>query len=580
MQGTRQSGIFCTASAVSSFAWVRHANLIVRTFRRSHWTTIVLWVLAGLVVPVQSTAQVPAVTPPAAEAPVLQPADAASLLDRGRSLEQQNRWLEALAVYEEALHRHPDADELRQHYLLAEIHCDLDRRLADAAFQDFVNTMSEAQALEMLNEIMLKIQTHYVQEPDWQQLAWRGTAGLDIAVTKSTERSRFLSAATDEQINEFRHLLRNDVNKREVKSRRDVQNLAAYAAQIAARQLNMQPSAAVVEYCCGVVAALDRYSSYLTGNQLDDVYGQIEGNFVGLGIELKADDGQMRIVKVIPGGPAASAGVLAGDRIVAIDGTMVSSVPMDEATEMLKGPIHSLVNVTLANAQETLRTVRVRRDRVEVPSVEDVRILDAERGVGYFKITSFQKTTSHDVDQALWGLHQKGMRSLVVDLRGNPGGLLTAAVETADKFLADGTIVSTRGRSSREDFDYFAHRTGTWRVPLVVLIDHDSASASEIFAGAIRDNMRGTIVGERSYGKGSVQGIFPLSASRVGVRLTTAKFFSPSGQAISDRGVEPHRVVHTVARPDVTASELPAATNDPMIEAALDTARQLSIAAR
>jgi carboxyl-terminal processing protease len=172
------------------------------------------------------------------------------------------------------------------------------------------------------------------------------------------------------------------------------------------------------------------------------------------------------------------------------------------------------------------------------------------------------------------------MRSLVVDLRGNPGGLLTAAVETADKFLAEGTIVSTRGRSSREDFDYLAHRTGTWQVPLVVLIDRDSASASEIFAGAIRDNRRGTLVGERSYGKGSVQGIFPLSASGAGVRLTTAKFFAPSGQAISDRGVEPHRVIHTVARPDADAAGPTQPAHDAMIDAAVETACQLALAHR
>ncbi len=521
------------------------------------------------------------VSPPSAAATApMDAAEIATLLEKGKVLERQNRWLEVLALYEDALHAHPDAEPLRQRHLLAEIHCDLDRRLADTTFQDYVSVMTEAQALDMLNEIILKIETHYVQDPMWQQLAWRGTANLDIAVTKTTARNRFLSTATDDQINSFRHTLRNDVNKRQVQSRRDVQNLAAYAARIASQELNMKPAAAIVEYCCGVVNALDKYSSYLTGSQLDDVYGQIEGNFVGLGIELKADDGNMRIVKVITGGPAATAGVVAGDRIVAIDGKLINTLPMDEATELLKGPIHSLVNVALANDHQATRTVRVRRDRVEVPSVEDAQIADPANGVAYFKISSFQKTTSQDVDQALWELHRQGMRSLIVDLRGNPGGLLTAAVEISDKFLAEGTIVTTNGRSSREDFDYSAHRTGTWRVPLVVLIDHDSASASEIFAGAIRDNARGTIVGERSYGKGSVQGIFPLSASKVGVRLTTAKFFSPNGQPISDRGVEPHRVVRTVARPDMATAEIPSAATDVMLEAALDTARQLSVAHR
>jgi carboxyl-terminal processing protease len=159
--------------------------------------------------------------------------------------------------------------------------------------------------------------------------------------------------------------------------------------------------------------------------------------------------------------------------------------------------------------------------------------------VAYVRIPAFQKTTARDLETALWDLHAKGMRSLVLDLRGNPGGLLTSSVEVADKFIADGPIVSTRGRSEQENFNYRAHRPGTWRVPLVVLIDGDSASASEIFAAAIKDSRRGTVIGTRSYGKGSVQGIFPLGYAGAGARITTAKFYSPLGNPIANVGVTP-----------------------------------------
>jgi carboxyl-terminal processing protease len=165
------------------------------------------------------------------------------------------------------------------------------------------------------------------------------------------------------------------------------------------------------------------------------------------------------------------------------------------------------------------------------------------------------------------------MRSLVIDVRGNPGGLLTSSVEIADKFIEEGTIVSTRGRSSLENYTYTAHKAGTWRVPLVVLIDGDSASASEIFAGAILDHHRGTVVGETSYGKGSVQGIFPLSLAGSGVRLTTAKFYSPSGSPISNRGVRPEVVAHQVAKPLADGTVLPTA-NDPVVAAGVEAARQ------
>jgi carboxyl-terminal processing protease len=215
-----------------------------------------------------------------------------------------------------------------------------------------------------------------------------------------------------------------------------------------------------------------------------------------------------------------------------------------------------------------------------------VKIVDQASGVAYIRIPAFQKTTSRDLDVALWDLHGKGMRTLVLDLRGNPGGLLTAAVEVADKFLQQGNIVSTRGRSPQEDFNYQAHYGGTWRVPLVVLIDRDSASASEIFAAAIQDNNRGVIVGERSYGKGSVQGIFPLGYGGAGVRLTTALFYSPNGQKISKVGVTPKTTVaaaHNVARPIPGASEVKIVNVDPVLDAgvkeAIEAAKQ-RVAAR
>ena len=219
----------------------------------------------------------------------------------------------------------------------------------------------------------------------------------------------------------------------------------------------------------------------------------------------------------------------------------------------------------------------IRRQHVEVPSVDEVKMLDRNFGVGYLKLTCFQKTTSRDLDAALWKLHREGMKRLIIDLRGNPGGLLTSSVEVADKFIDEGTIVSTRGRSALEDYNYTAHRAGTWSVPLVVLIDGDSASASEIFAGAIRDHRRGSIIGQRSYGKGSVQGIFPLSLAGSGVRLTTAKFYSPKGHPISNVGVQPDVKVHTAAKPATSdGADRGPSKVDHVLDTGLQEARQLT----
>ena len=280
---------------------------------------------------------------------------------------------------------------------------------------------------------------------------------------------------------------------------------------------------------------------------------------------------------------------------MAVDGRSTAELSTDEAAAMLSGEEGSSCRVVAETAGQR-RELLIRREHVEVPSLEDVRIVDAAfssekglnltaeqlaAGVAYVRIPAFQKTTSRDLDAALWDLHGKGMRSLVLDLRGNPGGLLTAAVEVADKFLQEGGIVSTRGRSPQEDFNYQAHYGGTWRVPLVVLIDGDSASASEIFAAAIKDNSRGEIVGVKSYGKGSVQGIFPLGYGGAGVRLTTALFYSPNGQKISKNGVTPRIEVpttRTAARPVTGASSITIVANDATLEAgvqaAIDAAKQ------
>ncbi len=406
-------------------------------------------------------------------------ASVTSLLEQGRQLEQQQRWVDALSHYEDAVRQFPSHEDLKLRHTLAEIHCELDRRFADRSFHELIHSVNYSQALEIFNEIGLKVVNHYYQPPDWQRLTWRGTANLDVAITKPEFRRQYLPQATTAQINAFRGELRQDVNKRTVRTQREAVNLVDHAARLAENRLQLDPSAAIMEYCCGAISALDQYSTYLTSAQLDDVYNQIEGNFVGLGVELKADESALLIVNVIHGGPAFRAGVQKGDRIIAVDGHKTSETSTDAAADMLKGEQNTPVQITILTPDGRQRVVQVVRQRVDVPCVEDVKILDRDRGVGYLRLTSFQKTTSRDVDAALWRLHREGMKTLIVDVRGNPGGLLTASVEVADKFLYEGTIVATRGRNEHEDFDYKAHRVGTWGVPLLVLIDRETASASE-----------------------------------------------------------------------------------------------------
>lgn len=501
------------------------------------------------------------------------------IIAEGDALERARRWGEALGHYESALKQHPDYSELSERLTRSRVHFDIARRYADSSFVKSTQELTTTNALELYGEVLLKLHTHYVEVPDWAQLVNRGIAGLDAALSEPEFAARHLTEAQPAQIAAFRALLPQFVANRTFTTRQDAQQLAADVAYRAAQDLGIAEPAVILEFTCGAMSSLDTYSSFLTAAQLEDVFSQIEGNFVGLGIELKTVEQALEIVAVIEGSPAQRGGIKAGDKIVAVDGRTTTENSPDAIADLLKGPEGSLVTVTIVDTQNVTRRLRLARQRVDVPSVDRIGIIDRQNGVGYFRITSFQKTTSRDVDAALWKLQREGMRFLIIDLRGNPGGLLNGAVEIADKFVQQGTIVSTRGRSAQEDFDYKAHTVGTWRVPLAVLIDGDSASASEIFAGAIHDHRRGTIVGTQSYGKGSVQGIFPLAIGKAGVRLTTAKFYSPSGQAISLRGVTPNVVVRSAAKPvaEETTSVILEEPSDAVLEAGLQLARsQLS----
>ena len=496
------------------------------------------------------------------------------LLLKGRTLETDQRWAEALLHYEDALRQYPDDSKLLRRHDSAKLHYGLQRRYGDSSFLNSIRTLENGHALGLFTELLLKIDSHYVTTPPWRELVRRGTDGLSIALAEPSFRHANGLNAGDGHVEAFRRQLPILVQRYIINNRHDAANVVAEVARVANQRLGLRPAATILEYVAAAAGGLDNYSAYLSADQLRDVYSQIEGNFVGLGVELKADAGSLLIVHVIPGSPAEQAGLLDGDRIVAIEGKPTDELSTDQAASRLTGEEGSVVTITVSTPGRADRDLSIRRAHVEVPSLEDVHLIDEESGIAYARIPAFQKSTSKDLDDALWDLHRRGMKSLILDVRGNPGGLLSAAVEVADRFISGGYIVSTRGRNPEEQFDYRAHRIGTWRVPLVVLIDAESASASEIFAGAIRDGRRGLLVGERSFGKGSVQGIFPLGYAGAGVRLTTAKFYSPSGRAISKVGVTPDIVPRRAAKA-TDGHSLPRRqpANDTVLEAGIRAAR-------
>jgi carboxyl-terminal processing protease len=506
--------------------------------------------------------------------PVVATDDLAVVVETGARLERDRRWAEALTYWEDAFKQHPDRIEFQHKAILAKAHYDVCRRYGDQTYVKALGSLSERDALAIYDEVLLKVQSHFVHDPQWQRLVYSGLTNIEVAVTEAAFVERHLATTSVERLADLQRAARELATARPVADRRGAYGLVQSVASGLASRYGLAPQAVIFEFVSGAAAALDEYSGFLTGGQMDEVFSQIEGNFVGLGVELKTEPTGLLIVSVIQSGPASLAGIRQGDRLIAVDGKTTADVSPDTLADLLRGVEGTQVEVVVRDVLNIERSVRVARRRVEVPSVDQVKMVDPQNGIGYFKLTSFQKTTSRDVDAALWKLHAQGMRHLIIDLRGNPGGLLKAAVDVADKFIYEGLIVATRGRSPREDFDHRGEVAGTWRVPLVILIDHDSASASEILAGAIRDHRRGTVVGEKSYGKGSVQGIFPLAVANVGIRLTTAKWYTPGGQAISGAGIKPDIEVQRVARPVAASASPPAPAADAILEAGLQTARK------
>ena len=293
----------------------------------------------------------------------------------------------------------------------------------------------------------------------------------------------------------------------------------------------------------GLVADLDPHSAYLDPQEFDEIRISTTGEYSGVGIEVALEDGVVRVVDPIEHGPAARAGILAGDTIMAVDDIEVDVKNLNDAIDRMRGKPGTTVKMTMAraNVAEPLHFTLARAS-VQVHSVKK-KLFD---GVGYVRISQFSETTTPDLEKAIAALsvQNKGaLKGLILDLRNNPGGVLEAAVSVSDVFLDEGIIVSANGRTADARFEMDAQPGDELHgAPLVVLVNGGSASASEIVAGALKDHHRATIVGRQTYGKGSVQTVMPLSDGHA-IKLTTSRYFTPSGASIHKTGITPDVIV-------------------------------------
>jgi len=288
----------------------------------------------------------------------------------------------------------------------------------------------------------------------------------------------------------------------------------------------------------GVLQSLDPYSSYMSPKNLEEMQTETKGEFGGLGIEVGMEAGVVKVISPLDNSPAEREGVKAGDYIVKINDTQVQGKTLNEAVELMRGPVGSTLEITVRRVGLRKSLVfNITREIIQVASVKS-EVLDEK--IGYIRLTSFNENSDDQIKKKIKEFKKnKKIEGYILDLRNNPGGLLGQAIKISDFFLDDGEIVSTKGRKKNENQKWFAREGDIINgKALIVLINKGSASASEIVAGALKDHKRAVLVGEKSYGKGSVQSIIPLK-NRGAIRLTISKYYLPSGKSISEVGVTP-----------------------------------------
>jgi carboxyl-terminal processing protease len=288
----------------------------------------------------------------------------------------------------------------------------------------------------------------------------------------------------------------------------------------------------------GLLQSLDPYSSYMSPEIFTEMQTETSGEFGGLGIEVSMESGVVKVISPIDDTPASRAGIKAGDYIVKINDTQVQGKSLIEAVDLMRGPVGSGIELTIRRkGQKKALTFNVVREVIQIQSVKADLL---EKNIGYIRLTSFNENSGKQIEKQIKKFEKnKDVKAYILDLRNNPGGLLSQAIKISDFFLNNGEIVSTKSRKASENRKWFAKQGDlTNGKTLIVLINYGSASASEIVAGALKDHKRAILLGESSYGKGSVQSIIPLKNNGA-IRLTVAKYYLPSGKSISDVGVSP-----------------------------------------
>ncbi len=495
------------------------------------------------------------------------------LRQQAETLESQGEWERACEVYE-ALCRldrqHLQWHQRYQHCLRRALQV---RRHKDVAYHREVLSLDYGQALRLFTIVYDTLVEHSLDKKKAEpaRLWHQAMEELGWALEDTVFCQLHLAGVSKNAIKQFKNKLGKAIGASPAVSRQQVLKALREVALQAQGQLNLNATTVVLEFTCGMCYALDDFTFYLTPSQLRELCDSLKGEVVGVGLKLGLQDGKLAILDVAPYSPAAEVvpPLLRDDFILSIDKKNVSQLPLAVALDMLEGPAGTEVELVVNSPKGGLRLVKLWRRGQLLPSVSYHLKND---GLGYVHIAAFQDSTVLEVDQALAALTKAEMKALILDLRGNSGGVFEAAIDTARRFLANGIIASTQHTDPRHNTTYHARNADALLLPLVVLIDGDTASAAEVLAGALKDNKRARLVGQPSFGKGCIQCVLKLpnaigNVPTGGLRVTVARFFSPAGLPYTGRGVTPHWLVERFLGTDGIA--------DPQLEQARLEAQRL-----
>jgi carboxyl-terminal processing protease len=476
-------------------------------------------------------------------------------------LEKRGAWLQACRLYEEILRKDRTNVSAREGYqrCLRQIH--LIARHRDGVYRQTLGKLSPPQALEAYEQVIGLLSVAY---PDRAKanlglLFQNGLQELRLALEASVFRKHYLADVKPSALTAFKSRLSSWPTVR-ISTRAEARDQVMAVIRSASRDgLTLRPQmacACIMEFAAGACNSLDEYSSFVTPGHLALVQSAMRGKLVGVGMELGVVDDKVQITRIYPKGPAQEAGLTRSDRILRISGRSIENLPAEAAAERLRGEPGSTVEIEVVRHGDLARNRRIMklvRRAVTVPSVE-LEVIDLGESVtaGYLRISYFSESTVQAVKDAIADASSKNvaLNGLIIDLRGNPGGVFQASVSLAEMFLSEGVIVVSQSPFKEYNRPFKVENSGPFQMPVVVLIDGETASAAEVLAGALKEvrpsRVPTVVMGQTSYGKGSIQCLIPLEKLPLdrpaGIRLTVAKLFSPSNQPYTGRGVTPHEL--------------------------------------